>query len=212
MNTIKHIFILSFLFTGRLVVAQTDLTDTTNVHPLNEVEISASADRHRDLLKEPASIGRLNEVDLKRSTGLFLDDAINVNIPGVYMERRTVSAGQQFNIRGYGNGIRGTNGVNSNFDGQGYKVYLNDIPVTDAEGITLMDDIDFSSIGSVEVSKGPMGTQYGLAIAGMVDLRTKKVAPGTLSIGEDVLFGDYGLKRYTTHLQIGGQHSSMLIN
>lgn len=212
MNTLKHIFILCLLFLSRLGSAQTDMMDTTNVHPLKEVEISASADRQRDLLKEPASIGRLNEVDLKRSTGLFLDDAINVNIPGVYMERRTVSAGQQFNIRGYGNGIRGTNGVNSNFDGQGYKVYLNDIPVTDAEGITLMDDIDFSSIGSVEVSKGPMGTQYGLAIAGMVDLRTKKAAPGTVSIGQDILFGDYGLQRYTTHLQIGGQHSSILVN
>ncbi len=87
----------------------------------------------------------MNEVELKRGTGLFLDDAINANVPGVFMERRTVSAGQQFNIRGYGNGVRGTNGVNSNFDGQGSKIYLNNIPITDAEGITLMDDIDFGT-------------------------------------------------------------------
>ena len=60
----------------------------------------------------------------------------------VTMNRRSVSGGQQFNIRGYGNGVRGTNGASSNFDGQGYKVYLNGIPITDAEGITVLDDME----------------------------------------------------------------------
>jgi iron complex outermembrane receptor protein len=116
----------------------------------------------------------LSPAELKRGTGIFIDEAINANVPGVTTNRRTVAAGQQFNIRGYGNGVRGTNGVNSNFDGQGYKVYLNGIPITDAEGITLMDDIDFGSVGNVEVVKGPSGTLYGLAIAGVVNLKTIK--------------------------------------
>lgn len=60
----------------------------------------------------------------KQGQGIFLQDAIETSVPGVIMNRRTVSGGQQFNIRGYGNGARGTNGVNSNFDGQGYKVYV----------------------------------------------------------------------------------------
>jgi iron complex outermembrane receptor protein len=70
------------------------------------------------------------------------------------MNRRTVSGGQQFNIRGYGNGSRGTRGISSNFDGQGYKVYLNDIPITDAEGNTTLDDIDYASIDNAEIVKG----------------------------------------------------------
>ncbi|HAP06793.1 MAG TPA: hypothetical protein DCR20_03130, partial [Planctomycetaceae bacterium] len=60
--------------------------------------------------------------------------------------------------------------MSSNFDGQGYKVYLNGIPVTDAEGITTMDDIDFGAIGNAEIVKGPAGTLYGQAIAGAVNL------------------------------------------
>jgi iron complex outermembrane recepter protein len=128
------------------------------------------------------------------------------------MERRSISGGQQFNIRGYGNGARGTNGVSSNFDGQGYKVYLNGIPVTDAEGITVMDDLDFGSVGNVEIVKGPAGTLYGLAIAGAVNLHTLMPERGKSSIGQDVMLGSYGLARYTTHVALGMERSSLLVN
>ncbi len=179
---------------------------------LNEIEITATSNQNKSILYQPVSITKLTPVELKRGTGLFLDDAINGNVPGVTMNRRAVSSGQQFNIRGYGNGSRGTRGVNSNFDGQGYKVYLNGIPVTDAEGITTMDDIDFGSVGNVEVTKGPAGTIYGLAIAGAVNLKTIKPEAGKTSIGQDVLIGNYGLQRYTSHFAMGGDHSSLLVN
>ncbi|MGN6401044.1 MAG: TonB-dependent receptor [Flavisolibacter sp.] len=179
---------------------------------LNEVEITATSAQNKSILYQPSSITKLNERELKRGTGLFLDDAINVNVPGVIMQRRGVSSGQQFNIRGYGNGINGTRGISSNFDVQGTKVYLNGIPITDAEGITVMDDIDFGSIGNVEVVKGPAGTLYGLAIAGVVNLKTIKPEKGKTSVGQDVLIGNYGLQRYTTHFEIGGERSSLLAN
>ncbi|MBL0308374.1 MAG: TonB-dependent receptor [Bacteroidetes bacterium] len=185
---------------------------TTSGKNLNTVEVTATSGTNKSVLYQPSSIAKLSTVEIKRSTGLFMDDAINTNIPGVFMERRTVSAGQQFNIRGYGNGARGTNGVNSNFDGQGYKVYLNGIPITDAEGITLMDDIDFGSIGNVEVVKGPAGSLYGQAIAGVVNLKTIKPEPRKVSIGQDVMLGTYGLQRYTTHLQVGTEKASLLVN
>lgn len=178
---------------------------------LDEVEITAISNTNPSQLYQAKSISKLNAKELERGTGLFLDDAINTNITGVYMTRRAVSSGQQFNIRGYGNGV-GFRGASNNFDGQGYKVYLNGIPITDAEGVTQMDDIDFGSIGNVEVIKGPAGTLYGLAIAGAVNLQTKKATPGQASIGQNVLVGNYGLSRFTTQLQLGLDKSSILIN
>jgi iron complex outermembrane recepter protein len=186
--------------------------DTIKTINLNEVEITATSNPNKSLLFQPLSVIKLSDTELKRGNGLFMDDAINGNIPGVLMQRRTVSAGQQFNIRGYGNGVRGTNGVNSNFDGQGTKVYLNNIPITDAEGITLMDDIDFGSIGNVEVTKGPSGTLYGLAIAGVVNLKTIQAEKGKTSIGQDLMVGSYGLKRYTTNIKTGSDKLSLLLN
>jgi iron complex outermembrane receptor protein len=179
---------------------------------LNNVEITATSSQNKSLLYQPSSITKLTDAELKRGTGLFLDDAINGNVPGVTMNRRSISGGQQFNIRGYGNGTRGTRGISSNFDGQGYKVYLNGIPVTDAEGITTLDDIDFGSIGNVEVVKGPAGTLYGLAIAGAVNLKTIRPEKGKTSVGQDLLFGNYGMQRYTTHFQMGAEKSSLLLN
>lgn len=185
---------------------------TSTGHTLGNVEISATSAQNKSILYQPQSISKLGEVELKRSTGLFFDDIINLNVPGVTFERRAVNSGQQFNIRGYGSGARGARGVSSNFDGQGYKVYLNGIPVTDAEGITVMDDLDFGSIGNVEVVKGPAGTLYGQAIAGAVNLKTIKPEKGKTSIGQEVMIGSYGLQRYTTQFQSGGERSSILLN
>lgn len=185
----------------------------TPIHQqLDNVEITATSNQNKSTLYQPVSIAKLTNTELKRNTGLYLDDAINSNIPGVTMQRRAVSSGQQFSIRGYVNGVRGTNGINSNFDGQGSKVYLNGIPITDAEGITVMDDIDFSSIGNVEITKGPAGTLYGLAIAGVVNLTTVRPEKSKTNIGQDIQFGSNGLQRFTTHFQTANEHSSLLLN
>lgn len=185
---------------------------TAKTSSMGEVEISATSSLNKSLIYQPQSITKLTTVELKRGTGLYFDDVINQNVPGVTFERRAVNSGQSFNIRGYGNGARGRNGVSSNFDGQGYKVYLNGIPVTDAEGITIMDDIDFGSIGNVEIVKGPAGTLYGLAIAGAVNLKTVKPVKGKTSIGQEAMVGSYGLQRYTTTLQTANERTSLLLN
>jgi iron complex outermembrane recepter protein len=169
--------------------------------------ISESRD---SVLHQSQSITTLRSRELKRQTGLFLDDAINANVAGVTMMKRSISGGQQFNIRGYGNGSRGTAGISSNFDNQGSKVYLNGIPVTDAEGITVLDDIDYATMGKVQIRKGPAGSLYGLAIAGVVNLETIKPQAGT-SIGQEVTFGSFGLQRYTTTLQMGRENASVLL-
>lgn len=179
---------------------------------LNNVDLTATSEKNKSLLYQPVSITKLTPVDLKRGQGLFLQDVIETSVPGVIMNRRSVSGGQQFNIRGYGNGARGTNGVNSNFDGQGYKVYINGIPLTDAEGITTMDDIDFASLGNVEVLKGPAGTLYGQAISGVVSFLTLKPESGTTSVSQEIMLGNYGLQRYTTRLAVGNERSGILLN
>jgi len=201
---------LAFAYTN--IYAQESAKDTSKTITLTDIAIIDSVNPSKAMLNIPASVTKLEAIEIKRGTGLYLDDAINTNVPGVFMEKRTISAGQQFNIRGYGNGTRGTNGVNSNFDGQGSKVYLNGIPVTDAEGITLMDDIDFGSISNVEIIKGPSGSMYGLAIAGVVNLKTAQAEKGKVSIGQDYMAGSYGLQRMTSHVQIGRERSSLLIN
>lgn len=190
---------------------QLDIELKEQVNELDAVETTAGSGLRKSQLEQPISIVQLRETELKRGTGLYFDDALNNNTPGITMQRRSNSGGQQFNIRGYGNGI-GIRGVNGNFDSQGSKTYLNGIPITDAEGITVLDDIDFASLENAEITKGPSGTLYGLAIAGVINLQTQKAAREKTSISQDFLTGSYGLLRTTTRLSIGGKNSSVLIN
>ncbi len=183
----------------------------TSVSALDEVQLSGTLDNNKKVLEKPLSVIHLEKRELNRGAGLYLDDAINANVPGVLMTRRAVSSGQQFNIRGYGNGV-GFKGATNNFDGQGYKVYYNNIPLTDAEGVTMLDDIDFGSVGSVDVIKGPAGSLYGFAISGVVNLTTVRPENGQSSLSEKVTVGSYGLARFTTQLQMGLEKSSVLLN
>ena len=202
------IVLLFFIFLCSSAFSQ----NTFKGNVLDTVEITATPGQNKSLLYQPASIATLKTAELKRGQGIFLDDAINSNVPGVSMQRRSVSGGQQLNIRGYGNGTRGTRGISSNFDGQGYKVYLNGIPVTDAEGITLLDDIDYGSLGNVEIIKGPAGTLYGQAIAGVVNLKMIQPEKGKTAIQQDVMVGNYGLQRYTTRVQTATDQAALSLS
>ncbi|WP_432411863.1 TonB-dependent receptor [Rasiella sp. SM2506] len=181
-----------------------------SLNNLDEVQVTGVVNNKKQI-KKPVSEVELGSQEIERGVGLFLDDAINANVPGATLTRRGVSSGQQFNIRGYGNGV-GFRGASNNFDGQGYKVYYNNIPITDAEGVTLLDDIDFGSIGDVDVIKGPAGSLYGFAISGVINLKTIQPEIGKTSISEKVTVGSYGLARFTTQFQTATENTSLLLN
>lgn len=172
-------------------------------------EVMVSAQNNQNPLEPMAAVTLLQLPQLQQGNGLFLDDALNARVPGITMSRRGISSGQQFNIRGYGNGV-GFRGANNNFDTQGTKVYLNGIPVTDAEGITVMDDLDFASLGKVVVTKGPSGATAGMAIAGVVEMQTAR--PDKNEVSNNILAGNYGLFRNTTSLSLVGDNYYALLN
>ncbi|MFY0022398.1 hypothetical protein ABTQ05_20950, partial [Acinetobacter baumannii] len=76
----------------------------------------------------------------------------------------------------------------------------------------VMDDIDFASIGNVEVTKGPAGSLYGLAVAGAINLKTRTPQKGQTLLSQEAMFGSYGLQRFTTSFQTAGKNSSLLLN
>ncbi|MCC6316509.1 MAG: TonB-dependent receptor [Gemmatimonadaceae bacterium] len=174
---------------------------TPGTQNLNAVSITATRDAPS--VRQPISVTSLSRPELTRGMGLFLDDVLNT-VPGVRMERRTMSGGQRITIRGYGN--------RTNFDGTGYKAYLNGIPVTDAEGVTMLDDVDFATLGKVDVIRGPASSLYGAGIAGVVNLYTlRPERPGT-TIEQETMAGADGLLRSDTRLGNVTSTSTYLMN
>ncbi len=167
-----------------------------------EIEVRGESSSHQVLMQAQA-IGTLNRQELERSDGLFLQEALNL-LPGIRLENRTVSGGQRITIRGYGNG--------TNFNGTGYKAYLNGIPVTDAEGTTILDDIDIATLGRVEVIRGPASSLYGAGIAGVVKMYTLRPEPKATRFTQELTGGTQTLIRTNTRVEHGTDNSSVLVN
>ena len=187
-------------------VKETTRTLTIELDPsntdLNEV-IVAGYSTPQTIQRTAGAVGLITSRDIQRTNGIHLQNYVNL-IPGVRVEMRTIAAGNRIVIRGYGN--------QTNFNGVGYKAYLNDIPLTDADGTTFLDDVDFTTLSRVEVLKGPGSSAYGNAIGGVVNFYTERAPIGKTSISQQVLAGSYGLFRTNTSIKTGSDNTSLNIN
>lgn len=155
---------------------------------------------------EPISVSTLDRADLNEQSGLRLKSSLNT-LPGIEMQTRSPWGGQRITIRGYYPNA----GKSANFNGLGYQLYYNNVPVTDAAGTTIMDDIDFSNLGNVVVIKGP-SPLYGNAIAGTVKLQSQRPQKYGTTISEEVVGGSYGLFRNNTSVMSKSKDMDLRIN
>ena len=111
------------------------------------------------------SVETLSEEDLNRNNPAAIDQTLST-MPGLQVDKRTNFGGQRLVLRGYGN--------DQKFNNWG-KAYWNNIPLTNAEGITVLDDVDFAYVTNVEVIKGPAATMYGGGVGGAVRFYTRPI-------------------------------------
>ncbi len=156
----------------------------------------------RSLLQTPGSIATLTAHDFDRNNQIDLQQSFNL-LPGVRMEFRNINTGARIILRGYGN--------QNNNNGIGYKAYYNDIPLTDADGTTNLDDIDYATLGRIEVFRGPVSSVYGTGIGGVVNMFSAKAAQG-ITLGTSVLSGSNNLVRKTYSIGVGNDKANVLFN
>lgn len=168
---------------------------------IQEVTVSAYRVPGR-LHTTPGSISVLAGERLNISDGLSLAATLNT-VPGVTMQSGTLTTGRIV-IRGMGSRTPyGTNRI---------RAYLNDIPLTTADGVSTPEEIDLSGIGRMEIIKGPSSSLYGSGLGGSINMYTplntenqgnieaqygsfntgKVLATGTLKKGKAILWGSIG--------------------
>jgi iron complex outermembrane recepter protein len=209
----KYIYFYISLFA--LMLLQLNAS-AQKVYNLNQVTIKADSIKHLKndsvILNSPENIGSVTQKDFDRNSGLSLQNTLNL-IPGVEMQNREPWGGDRFIIRGYIPNLGSPANLSVNTgSGYGYMAYIDGIPITDATGNTIMDDIDNSTIGSAQVIKGPASALYGSYTAGSINLFTPTVAPGTTSVQEQAIGGSYGLFRNNLTLETATNNSSIWIN
>ena len=140
---------------------------------------------------------------LRRTNDMYLDRIINV-VPGVKMETRSSTSQSHILIRGIGG--------KSRFGIRDVKVYYDGIPLTDADGTTSIDIVDFTSLGKVEIIKGSSAGIYGSSIGGTVNLFTKRAHYQEKDLNEIITAGSDGLLRSTFNFRAGTDKINFFTN
>ncbi len=196
-----------------LVKAQNGSADSLQL--LSEVVVKGF-ETNRKLLETPASVSILSQKAMQRYSTISLVPVFNT-VPGVRMEERSPGS--------YRLSIRGSL-LRSPFGIRNIKIYMDDIPFTDAGGNTYLNLIDANALGSAEILKGPASSLYGAGTGGAVILNEPKLIQELsnyktsshfkvqLQGGSYGLFGEntqwrmnknnYGLQLSQTHQQSDG--------
>jgi len=140
--------------------------------------------------------------DINRGSAVSLQSAFN-SIPGVRMDQSTLSEAR-ISIRG--------NGVRSSYGIRNIKIYVNDIPITEADGTTRIEAIDVNSIGRAEIIKGPASSIYGAGTGGVINLKLQRSPYQEQSLEATGLIGAYGLHRLATTYRNGGDRLNSYVS
>ncbi|WBX99011.1 TonB-dependent receptor [Chryseobacterium gambrini] len=146
------------------------------------------------------SVETLSEEELNRNNPAAIDQTLST-MPGVQVDKRTNFGGQRLVVRGYGN--------DQKFNNWGVKAYWNNMPLTNAEGITILDDIDFAYVNNVEVIKGPAATMYGGGVGGAVRFYTRPDFTKGITISENALVGAFKTFQSRTQLNVADENYSL---
>ncbi|REC79970.1 TonB-dependent receptor [Chryseobacterium elymi] len=173
---------------------------------IDEIEIHARTKviKEREEFKKHAqSTEIISEYEINRNNPAFIEQSLTT-MAGVQVEKRTQLGGQRIILRGYGN--------DQKFNNWGIKMYLNNIPLTGADGVTILDDINFGLINHIDVIKGPAATLYGGGSGGTVRLYIKPENQKGTSVSEQFNTGSFGLFQSSTSASSVGENHSLTAN
>ncbi|TVR16705.1 MAG: TonB-dependent receptor [Balneolaceae bacterium] len=162
------LFPLLFFFLSTSLFAQESSTDTLTVQ-LDEIQVEAA---HSSITigRSPVSVSFLNrsEADITARPAVTMDE-LTFTLPGIWISNRENAAlGERMTVRGMG--------WRSPFGLRGVMVVLDDIPLTVADGQTIMNMVDPAMVQSIELLRGPSATYWGNSSGGVLYMRTRPPA------------------------------------
>jgi iron complex outermembrane receptor protein len=169
------------LTTARPATAWQEPPDTVELSPVLVRVLGSSIGTGAP---NPVSVVRGDELR-RASAHAFLDDALRA-VPGVQIQNRfNFAVGERLSIRGFG--------PRAQFGIRGVRALVDGIPATLPDGQSTLDHLDLSSLGRVEILRGPNATLYGNAAGGVLHFRTLDPAEQARGIRLGTTTGSHGL-------------------
>ncbi len=192
---VKIFFFKLFVFSVFQVKAQAPQKriDTT-FNQLKEVVVTAIiTDKKLKSVTENVQI--ISEKEITSNNGLQLAIILN-KVPGVFMQNATLNT-NRITIRGIG--------ARSPFGTTSIRAYFGDIPLTDGNGISAIEDFELATIASIEIHKGPAATSFGVGLGGTIILKHKLLNLNQLGVFTESIYGSFGLTKNTTNFSFSNE-------
>ena len=191
-RTLAGLVLLAVLSSGILAprAAAQSPPDTSVAMDVQMAPVEVTATPYRvanEAASFSASVRTRTDQDLDSTPSLSLEQ-ITAGLPGLSVQSRTHFAlGDRITIRGFG--------WRAQFGVRGIQMLLDGVPLTMADGQSVVHIIDPSFVRSLEVIRGPASTFWGNASGGVLSLSTQppEAARHTARLKQTV--GSYGLSK-----------------
>ncbi len=141
-------------------------------------------------MRLPGAISLITPKELKRDNDLSIAPVLN-RVPGVYMQSGALNT-SRITFRGIGaRSLYGTTKI---------KAYLGNIPLTNGNGETSIDDLDLTTLRSIEIIRGPASVIYGAGLGGTLILHPENGTSQVKQLSQQTETGSFGLLRNVTSL------------
>jgi len=154
----NNYFIFLILLISSLAFAQEKEKDSLKFQT-EEMVITGTRTLEK-IIDIPYSVFRVDPKELQFGKKVSAKNVL-ADVPGLFLQSQYGNKEIRVTIRGYG--TRSNSGV------RGVKILQDGIPESEPDGETVIDAVDFTSLGGVEVVKGNLSSIYGNSPGGVIN-------------------------------------------
>jgi iron complex outermembrane recepter protein len=177
----KNLLIILIAFISTFAFTQEKEKDSLK-YETDELVITGTRTLEK-IIDIPYSVFRVDPKELQFGKKVSAKNVL-ADVPGLFLQSRYGNKEIRVTIRGYG--TRSNSGV------RGVKILQDGIPESEPDGETVVDAVDFTSLGGVEVVKGNLSSIYGNSPGGVVNFLSDIYFPKNF-VTTTNQFGNYGL-------------------
>ncbi|MEO8167892.1 MAG: TonB-dependent receptor [bacterium] len=187
------VFLASFCF------GQEESEADTAKYEIEQVTTIGTRSSER-IIDIPYSVFAVDKKELSFGRKISAKDVL-ADVPGMFLQSRFGNTDLRISLRGFG--------TRSNSGARAVRILVDGIPESDPDGESVLDAIDFTSLGGVEVAKGNLSSLYANAPGGVINFMSDMYFPQNF-VGLIGQTGGFGLRHSGVKLGLLNQNNRVL--
>ncbi|TSE05708.1 TonB-dependent receptor [Aquimarina algiphila] len=147
------------------------------------------------------AVSTITANDINRGNPIELHPVLN-RVAGVFMQNGTLNT-NRITIRGIG--------ARNLFGTANIRAYFGDIPLTDGNGESSIEDLELGTVSQIEIHKGPSSSSFGVGLGGAILFKPEYAEENTTQSQLTTSFGSYGLRRILARASTSLKNSNIIV-